>query len=116
MHQTMFLRLRKNKAQSFLEYTAIIMLILSALVLFRRYITQGMAGRFKNIGDSFGQARQYDAEKTIECALNPLFSDQWYNQICYEKNCDCESVQRSQATCQNCIEIDCFAPECIPGG
>jgi len=52
--------IRKQKAVSTLEYAAVILFVLSAFLVFQRYIYRAIAGAWKAAGDSFGHGRQFD--------------------------------------------------------
>jgi len=49
-----------KKAASTLEFAALVVFVISALLVFQRYIYRGMAGSWKAAGDAFGHGRQYD--------------------------------------------------------
>lgn len=79
---------RKNKAVSTIEYLGLVILIVAAFMLMRKYILQGIVGRWKNVGDSFGYGMLYDSDYTEECALYSYPQDQnleyWYNVADYD--------------------------------
>ncbi len=104
----MIIKRRKRRGQSMFEFVALIMFILAAFLIFQKYIVRGLTGRWKGVGDSFGQGRIYDPNKTIECAANAFFDGQkvvWYNQICFEEKCTtaCLEVTKSKIACEKCI-------------
>ena len=96
----------KKKAQSTIEYLTLVAFIMGALLVSQKYIARAINGRWKGVGESFGFGRQYDPKKTIECAYDFQFLNVWYNAVCYEQRCDCQSVRATNVTCENCI-ISC---------
>ena len=109
---------QRKKGQSIIEFVAVTVFILAALMVFQKYIVRGFSGRWKMVGDSLGQGRIYDPKKTVECATNVFFDGQmptWYGKDCFEENCkdDCLEVTRDQARCTSCI-AGCAesTPEC----
>ncbi len=76
------------------------------------YILRGFAGRWKGVGDSFGQGRLYDANKTVECIYDYEFLNEWYSaNKFFENHCDrpCYSslLSREQRAidCRACIHL-----------
>lgn len=107
----MIIKRRKKRGQSMFEFVALIMFILAALLIFQKYIVRGLTGRWKSVGDSFGQGRIYDPNKTIECAANAFFDGQevvWYNQICFEEKCEyhCLEITKIKEKCEKCLTLD----------
>ncbi len=49
-----------RKAASTVELAALIVFVLTAFLVFQRYIYRGIAGAWKTAGDAFGHGRQYD--------------------------------------------------------
>ncbi len=94
-----------QRAQSALEFITMVIFILGAFLVFQKYIAHGLAGRWKGIGDTFGQGRVYSESKTTECAYDAQYFDTWYDEDCYEANCDCVTTQSNPATCKDCIEL-----------
>ncbi len=76
-------KLDRNHAVSALEYTMLLVIILSALLVAQKYIVRAMAGRWKEVGDSFGVGRQYDPKKTIECVWSEE-QNTWYGAGCFK--------------------------------
>jgi len=102
------------KAQAAIEYVVVIITILSAFLVFQKYITRGLVGHWKASGDAFGQGRQYDPNSTIRCAFDFQFTNTWYDQPCYfRNNCDfsCLSMFGDIAACRACI-AGCGNPGC----
>ncbi len=108
--------LRKHKAQSTVEYMAVVVILLLAFLLLQKYIVRGFVGRWKSSGDTFGYGRVYDPNKTVECAYDYQFFNAWYNQVCYENKCDCLSAASTDTTCKDCISgcRTSFCEEPIP--
>ncbi|MCA9405911.1 MAG: hypothetical protein KC684_05195 [Candidatus Omnitrophica bacterium] len=107
--------LKNKKAQSTLEYILVLTFIITAFMVFQKYMLRSIAGRWKTTGDSMGYERQYDPNKTLECAFFYNFDiNQWYDykqcdQTCLESACLLSSATR--ATCQACID-SCANPLC----
>ncbi len=113
----MLKQIRQRKAQSALEYVAFLLIVLSVLIYFQKYLVRGISGRFKTVGDSFAQGRLYDAnkEKTHECSFD-VYTDSglWYDSRCFYDTCgirDCISTAAKDSECRKCI-TSCV----IPGG
>jgi len=91
-----------------LEFVALIIFILATFIVFQKFIVRGFTGRWKGVGDMFGEGRIYDPKKTVECAANAFFVGQavvWYNEACFKENCldDCLEVTRTLAACNTCL-------------
>ena len=71
----------------------------------RSHIQRGIFGMWAQSGKSMAYGRQYDPQKTVECA----FDDQtnlWYDQNCFiSKGCTLGCVQ---AGCTNPCESGCL--------
>ncbi len=89
--------MNNKKGFSAIEVAATIVIILLVLVSFRGYIQRGFAGRWKAVGDVFGQTKQYDprgfgtvGEKdgTLDCFWDEA-TGVWVDEDCYQKTCDC---------------------------
>lgn len=116
---------KNNRGQALLEYIIILICIMAVLVAFRQYIERGFAGRWKAVGDTFGQGRLYDAhgqdvntvtqwdrlEKTVECAYyfgDHLYTAEdtkwegWYDLDCFKEKCDCFSIDMTSSSCSGC--------------
>ena len=73
-----------------------------------------MAGRWKTVGDSFGEGKIYDPQTTTQCMYDIYQgTDTWFNAVCFEDNCydDCFKVGATPADCQACI-LSCGTPLC----
>ncbi len=109
---------RKNKrapGQTTLEITVILVFVISAFLLFQKYFTQALTGRWKAIGEGFSQGRLYDAN-TIKCAFDEQFLNAWYDHDCFRVNgcarlCYSITVQANVTRCTDCIQ-SCFTPYC----
>lgn len=104
-----------QKAQSATEYVFFLLIVLTILVFFQKYLVKGISGRFKTVGDSFAQGRLYDAdkEKTLECAFD-VFTDSglWYDSRCFYESCGistCVSAGAKDDDCRACIQ-SCVIP------
>lgn len=115
----MLKQINKYKAQSTLEFMVLLFFILGAFLVFQKYIVRSISGRWKTVGDSFGYGRQFDPKKTRECAYDHRFFNIWYNETCFDKNCDCLTIDVTCGTCEanynamcrDCIR-SCEMPEC----
>ena len=62
-----FMRGWQSRAGSFtIEYTALVILIVLALLAMKFYLRGAMCGSFRSVADSFGQGRQYEPGVTTE--------------------------------------------------
>ncbi len=77
-----FCKTRYGSAMS--EYAVLIAVILAAFILMAPYLLRGIAGYWKEAGDSFGYGRIYDPERTVECAYSPI-AGAWYRVDLYEE-------------------------------
>ena len=59
-----------RRATSTLEYALLLVVIMMAFFISQKYIVRGFAGRWKDVGDTFGFGRQYDPKNTTECVFN----------------------------------------------
>ncbi len=83
-----------RKGLSIIEYAVLIVMVLSALFIFKDQIKRAFFGRYKSAGDSFAYGRQYEGPRTLDCAHRTIDSaDVWYDQSCYE---------HKQAEANNC--------------
>src|SRR3989338_3140214 len=100
-------RIYIKKAQSTVEYLALIMFILGAFLVFQKYIIRSFAGHWRNTGDAIGSGRLYDPQMTLECAYDSQYTNSWYGAVCFENNCigRCYTTAATPAGCQSCIEI-----------
>lgn len=73
-----------KKAFSVIEYAVLIVIIISAFLILRDYIQRGIYGMWHGAGKSIGFERQYDPQKTIECAFDEQ-SNRWYDRACFEQ-------------------------------
>ncbi|MBF0486479.1 MAG: hypothetical protein HQL16_08200 [Candidatus Omnitrophica bacterium] len=98
----------KNKGFATLEYTVLIILLLSALIAMTSlsktrqgaYLQSALQGEMRKAGEIFGLGRQYNPKTTIDC----LYDDKtgvWYSQSCYEN----EAYR-----CQQNGGLDCWQP------
>lgn len=49
------MKTRKRKFQSTLEYATLITIVIGALLWMKGWMQKGLQGKFKTVGDSFGQ-------------------------------------------------------------
>jgi len=91
----------------------LVILILGALFVFQKYITRGLSGRWKSVGESLGQGRIYDPRMTTECIFDSLYTNLWYDQACFvAQGCDCLSVRANSTTCVGCFNVTCTTIVC----
>lgn len=107
---------KPKNGQATLEYIVLAIFLLGALLVIQKYLAQAIAGRWKNVGDSFAHGRVFDAKKTLECVYDPVYNDRWYNAACYEElgcgdPCLSIAVLDNPADCQACIG-QCFSSFC----
>ena len=80
------------------------------------YIQRGINGNWGQTGQSFAFGRQYDSQKTVDCAFDGQSSN-WYDHNCYEfyinayaceGNTDCEENIIINGTCgpSTCNELN----------
>ncbi len=77
------LKRNHNQGYSIFEYVVLIILVLSALFIFRSYILKALNGKHKALGDAYGFGRQYDPKRTIACGYDDRINA-WYDETCYE--------------------------------
>ena len=99
----MLLPFRQKKAASALEYTLLVTIILTAILVTQKYVVRGFAGRWKAVGDSFGMGKQYDPQKTLECTWSQEY-DKWYDRACYEEKWDTDYSGRLNGCTTGCID------------
>ena len=83
---------KKTKATSTIEYVILIVAFIAALIAMRTQIARTFMGRWKTLGDTFSQGRQYDPHRTWECGRYVPRNSQdtgwdqeiWYEELCYQ--------------------------------
>jgi len=112
---------------------ALFIFLLTAMIVMEKYIGRGLAGRWKTMGDTFGQGRHYDPRPfglsgegngTLECYFdythcNPggppcVKINAWINRACFDKKCRCwlpEDAPEYDNDCLKCIK-DCRTSMC----
>ena len=83
-----------SKAASIIEYTVLIVMFVTAIFFMYKQIGRSIFGRWRDLGDSFGQGEQYDPDKTLECGRYvprvlhqgtwKWGTEMWYAQNCYQ--------------------------------
>ena len=73
---------QSREAFSVIEYVVLVVIIIGAFVVMRNYIQRGIFALWKQDGDSLAFGRQYDSQKTIECAFDEV-SNIWYDRQCF---------------------------------
>ena len=94
--------LRKKSAVSTLEYTFLIVIIIMAILATQKYIVRGFAGRWKQLGDSFGMGKQYDPQKTLECTFSADYN-QWYDKHCFEQQWNATFPSNMSGCVSSCL-------------
>ena len=94
--------LHYKKAVSTIEILAVITLLLAALLGFSGYIKNALSGRWKSVGETFGQGRQYDPRGfgtagesggTMDCFFDQILNI-WVDENLYRtNNCDCTTIR-----------------------
>ena len=123
----MLIRFKKSlKGQAVFEYMILLIFIITAFLIFQKYIVRAMSGRWKSVGDTFGHGQSYDPDNTIECATfgsvdmseDPRFATGnpgvWYEVNCFDANCVgfCYHEPINAAACRTCISVTCREPDC----
>ncbi|VAX38284.1 hypothetical protein MNBD_UNCLBAC01-1585 [hydrothermal vent metagenome] len=104
-------RRNQKEGQSLIEYSMLIVFILTAFLVFQKYIARGIYGRWKAAGDGMGYGRLYDPKKTLEC-IYYASGNIWYDRKCYDQqSCDCYSILATTITCDYCIQ-GCSPQKC----
>ena len=108
-YKKIYLKSLSTKGASTIEYTALIVFLLAALIAFDRYILRAFWGQWRKTGQIFGHGRQYDPRSfgeegkgggTVQCYFvyedQTLTNGDWVVQPCYY---DCLNSGASKATC-----------------
>ena len=104
--------LRLKKAQSALEAVTVIVLIIGAMLVFQKYLVRAISGRWQTVGDSWGNGRLYDKNKTTECLYNQWgTTNKWYLASCFRDTCylQCIGETATAATCDACLDTNCVS-------
>lgn len=95
---------KKKQAQAVLEYVVLLLFVIGAILVFQKYVARSISGRWKAVGDTFGSGRQFDPNRTAQCAYDTTYTHKWYNVVCYDDNCDaCFSQPVDDGGCKSCI-------------
>ncbi|MFA5059278.1 MAG: hypothetical protein WC676_01445 [Candidatus Omnitrophota bacterium] len=108
----------QKKAASTLEYVALIILMIGAILLMQKYILRGLAGRWKSASEVFSEGRQYDPQKTTECLWAQGEHEGWYSLQCYNacydpihtscvSGCEGGLYNHYQACLNGCYDMFC---------
>jgi len=114
-----------ERAGSTVEYMALVIFLLAALLVFQRYILRAFWGKWRAAGDTFGHGRQYDPRGfgiegsdggTLQCMF--VYDDPddpandngvWVEQPCYD---ECILTIGSEGQCRaDCINTNYCAGE-----
>ncbi len=89
--------LLKKQGASALEYMSLLIFIVAAFIAIQKYTSRGLAGKWKQAGDTFGQEHQYDPRwhTSADRGTRSCFYDKetalWVNTRCFRQNCDCST-------------------------
>lgn len=116
-------RYKKSRAQSTLEYTLLITLIIFTFLVFKDFLLRFFAGRWRSVGDSMGVGKQYDPRDfgvagegggTMECFFDNI-GNRWVDTRCFKRFCDC-SLPPEDPTyndrCTICRSVTCVNNYC----
>ncbi len=96
-----------KRAFSTVEYIVLIIVIISALIIFRPMFERYFFGRWRATGESFSFGRQYDSKETIACAYMMKDEDNgvWYDEACWENN-QCQANDVACYKKMGCAKVD----------
>ncbi|MDE1921234.1 MAG: hypothetical protein KGJ09_05440 [Candidatus Omnitrophica bacterium] len=77
------MRTGNKKAVSIIEYVGLLLIVITAFLVMKNYIQRGLYGAYAKTGQSFAYGRQFDPQKTIECAFDTV-TNRWYDYNCAE--------------------------------
>ena len=60
------MRLKSKRASSIIDYALLIFAVIAGLLIIGTYLKRGIAGKWKEAGDTFGFGRQYSGEIILE--------------------------------------------------
>ena len=95
------------RGQASIEKMVLIVIIITVLVFFQKYILRGINGRWKMVGDGLGAGRLYDPQKTLACKFDYVYTNRWYDEACYEER-ECYSRGGGRGQCIR----GCYEPKC----
>jgi hypothetical protein len=115
-----------KRAASVIEYVVLFVMFLTAIFLMQKHIARALFGRWRDLGDSFGQGEQYNPSTTLECGryvphtTTGWGSEIWYLQECYkccmDTNEECPDFSGDEAVCRAkdtaLKQRDCCAQGC----
>lgn len=61
----------------------LLVIIITAFLVLRPYIQRGVYGMWGKSGQGFAFGRQYDPQKSVDCAFDEQ-ANQWYDRNCFE--------------------------------
>ena len=89
------MKILNKKALSVVEYTLLLVIVIGAFLIMKNYIQRGMFGSWAKTGQSFAFGRQYDSQRTIECATD---GSVWYDNNCFKATNSVGSCQTPSCT------------------
>jgi hypothetical protein len=75
------MKILNKKAFSVIEYAVLLVILIGAFLVMRNYMQRGVYSMWGQAGQSFAFGRQYDSQKTVECAFDEQ-SNLWYDRNC----------------------------------
>lgn len=72
-----------RKGISILEYILLFIILISAFLIMKGPLQRALNGKWGQTGQSFAFGRQYDPQKSIDCAFDPG-TGKWYDYNCYQ--------------------------------
>lgn len=117
-----FMKSRWKKAAATVEYIALIIFVIGALVFFSRYILRGIWGKWRQTGDAFSHGRQYDPRGfgdkgkgggTLECMF--VYGDNNLIDCDFSGTCISESCYNTCIAGADTVSVICYS-DCIAEG
>ena len=106
------MKIFNKKGLAVAEYIILFVIILSAFLMMRHYLQNGIYSSWGKAGQTFGFGRQFDPQKTVECSFDEV-SNLWYDRNCFDSltNQQCSIGDR---VCQEAIITNgsCSASSC----
>ena len=107
----MSLIFHKKTAASIVEYMALIIIIIGALVVMGPYVIKAFGGHWKKSGDSFGLGRRFN-KNTIECDYFQTGPSTgiWYDATCFQAQV--QGCSAANITCEDEVRVTCQTSFC----
>ncbi len=112
---------RGKNGQATMEFVALFMFVLIALFIGQQFVSRGIMGRWKQVGESFGSGMLWDTNGlSIDCVFDnrsppdPVTGGTtglWYDKDCFDSmGGDCLTVARDAASCTGIITLCANTP------